>query len=250
MKFLCTTLAGALLLMATTMWAQQDKQAAYQIFRAVNQARAQSGLGPLVWDAALAEAALQHTEMMADQGSLSHQYRGEADLAARASATGAHFRKIAENVAFGPSADSLHRQWMHSPHHRANILDPSLNSIGISVVRVGGNLYATEDFSSKVEALSFSGIEGRVSNLLAGRGLSISSSHLADARQACAMDSGAVGSPRPGFIMRWEGSDLSRLPGVLEQRLASRRYHAAAVGACSQGSDQAFTSYRVAVLLY
>jgi Cysteine-rich secretory protein family len=235
---------------AIRLLAQQDKQAAYELFHSVNQARAQNGLPSLAWDSSLAEAAGQHSERMASLGNLSHQFPGELDLAARTSAAGAHFRKIAENVAVGPSVPALHAQWMKSPPHRANILDPELNAIGIAVVRAGNNLYATEDFSGRVEALSSSEIEQRVSDLLAQRGLVISGGQRQAARQACTMDSGSVGEPAPGFIMRWQGSDLTRLPDVLEKRIASRRYHSAAVGSCSAGSGQGFTSYRVAVLLY
>lgn len=238
-------------LVATQIWAQQDKQAAFELFHSTNQARTQNGLSPLAWDSSLAEAAAQHSARMAEQGNLSHQYPGEADLAARASAAGAHFRKIAENVALGPSASSLHAQWMKSPPHRANILDPQLNAIGIAVIRVGDNLFATQDFSGKVDALSSSEIEQKVSDLLMQRGLTISGGQRKAARQTCEMDSGSTGEPTPGFIMRWEGSDLTKLPGVLEQRIATGRYHSAVVGSCnSANSGQGFTSYRVAVLLY
>ena len=55
----------------------------------------------------------------------------------------------------------------------------------------------------------------------------------------------------PGFIMRWEGTDLTRLPDVLEQKIATHQYHKAAVGACDSGNPtQGFTTYKVAVLLY
>ncbi len=44
---------------------------------------------------------------------------------------------------------------------------------------------------------------------------------------------------RPKFIMRWQGSDLSRLPEVLEEQISSRRFHSAAVGACNTGNEGA-----------
>jgi hypothetical protein len=51
--------------------------------------------------------------------------------------------------------------------------------------------------------------------------------------------------------MRWEGSDLNRLPDVLEEKISTGRYHMAAVGACSSGNrGQGFTTYRLAVLLF
>jgi hypothetical protein len=232
-------------------YAQRNEQAAYELFYETNQTRTQNGLPPLAWDSSLADAAAQHTELMARQGRLSHQYMGEPDLPTRAGSAGAHFKKIAENVALGPSAPALHAQWMKSPPHRANILDPQLNAIGIAVVRQGNDFFATEDFSGRVESLSPSEIEQQVSNLLAPQGLKISTAKTQVARETCAMDSGFPEGANPGFIMRWESGDLTRLPKELEQRMASGRYHSAAVGACNgPESSPGFTSYHVAVLLF
>ena len=51
--------------------------------------------------------------------------------------------------------------------------------------------------------------------------------------------------------MRWEGTDLGRLPEELEERIATGKYHKAAVGACDSGSPgQGFTTYKLAVMLY
>jgi hypothetical protein len=51
--------------------------------------------------------------------------------------------------------------------------------------------------------------------------------------------------------MRWQDSEMSHLPGALEERLSSGRYRQAAVGSCpARNAEGAFTVYRVAVLLY
>ena len=72
-----------------------------------------------------------------------------------------------------------------------------------------------------------------------------------DARQTCEMEHGSAGGSSPRFIMRWEGTDLSRLPEVLEQKISTGKYHKAAVGACDSGNPgQGFTTYKVAVMLY
>jgi hypothetical protein len=56
---------------------------------------------------------------------------------------------------------------------------------------------------------------------------------------------------QPGFIMRWQGSDLGRLPQALVDRHTSGNYRQAAIGSCpAQGAEGSFTSYRMAVLLY
>ncbi len=75
-----------------------------------------------------------------------------------------------------------------------------------------------------------------------------------DARAACDMDHGlprTLTGNQPGFVMRWQGAELGQLPQQLVNRLGSREYQLASVGACSpQGDQQAFTQYRIAVLLY
>jgi hypothetical protein len=52
-------------------------------------------------------------------------------------------------------------------------------------------------------------------------------------------------------MIRWQNSDLAHLPRDLVKQLASGKYRKAAIGSCpAQDDGGAFTSYRVAVLLY
>lgn len=219
-----------------------------QLLELTNQARAEHGLGPVVWDRSLAVAAQQHAQWVSRAQQLAHQYPGEPDLAARGAGAGARFEEIAENIAEGQSAASLHEQWMHSPHHRANILDPRIDSMGVAIVSRAGTLYAVEDFSHAVEKLGPQQVEGKVAALMAARGIEASGSRDA-ARATCAMEHGSAGGTRPMFVMRWEGAELGRLPDALEARIRTGKYHRAAVGACP-GAQQSFSSYHVAVLLY
>jgi hypothetical protein len=225
---------------------------ARQLMQATNEDRAQQGLGPLKWDPALARAAQRHAELMVREGggSLSHQYAGEADLVARVGMEGAHFREVAENLAVAPTPGAVEVEWMHSPPHRRNILDPRLNEIGIGLVRQGGNLWAVEDFSAGVAAMGSPQIERTIGQLLSQRGIRPAGDAVA-ARETCAMEHGSAGSVRPKFIMRWQGSDLSRLPDVIEQQISTGRFRTAAVGACETGNGApGFTTYRLAVMLF
>jgi uncharacterized protein YkwD len=226
---------------------------AEEIRALANEARAQAGVGRLEWDRALAAAALQHCLRMAAEGPISHQYRGEPDLSARAAQAGAHFSVIEENVAIGPSGDAIHEEWMQSPGHRANLLSPDVDRVGVAVVAARGVLYAVADYSRAVEQLNATQVEARVAALIRVSGVAI----LRDpslARAACATDEGmprAPGGPMPGFVMRWQSGDLERLPQALADRLASGNYRQAAVGSCpARNSEGSFTAYRVAVLLY
>ena len=254
-------LALAMPALAAGQWAQQvpgqragNLQAeAGQIFAQANQARAQAGVGQLEWDPALAAAALQHCLRMAEEGPIAHQYSGEPDLSARAAQAGAHHSVIEENVAVGPSADAIHEAWMQSPGHRANLLSPDVDRVGVAVVASRGVLYAVADYSRAVEELSAAQVEARVAALIRVSGVTI----LGDprlARAACATDEGmpqTAGGAMPRFVLRWQGADLTRLPQALVARLASGNYRQAAVGSCpAQISEGSFTAYRVAVLLY
>lgn len=229
---------------------QQLQSAAGQLFAMANRTRAQYGLGSLKWDSSLASGALQHCIRMTQGSSLSHQYRGEEDVTARAGQAGAHFSLIEENIAIGPYAASIHQGWMNSPGHRANLLNPAIDRVGIVVLVRGGSLYAVADYSRAVPVLNPAQVEASFATLLRARGLSVLRDPSA-ARAWCA----ASGRFRPtdgaSFLMRWQGADLTALPSELVRRVASGEYRQAAVGSCPvQSVHGGFTAYRVAVLLY
>jgi len=226
--------------------------AAQQLVVLANQTRAEYGAGPLRWDPALAAAALNHCRRMVAEGPLSHQYAGEPELAERAAQVGAHFSVLEENLAIGPTAAAVHDQWMNSPGHRKNLLSPDVDRVGIAVIASRGVLYAAAEYSRGVESLGPREAEARVAALIRQSGLAISSDPSV-ARSVCVMEAGAhlAANPYPGFIMRWQDSQLDQLPGALASRLSSGQYHRAAVGSCpAQGTQGTFTAYRFAVLLY
>jgi uncharacterized protein YkwD len=235
---------------------QQANAAERALFDAANRERVAQGLPQLRWDGALAAAARDHAVRMWQSNTLSHQLPGEEPLQDRARIAGARYTVIAENVAEGPTAETIHSGWMNSPHHRANILDPELNAIGIAVAITqsrngsGGMLFAVQDFSQSVASLNFSQQEREVSGQLAARGLQVSSGN-DDARKTCSTSDREWFGPRPSLVLRFEASDLSRLPVPLEQKLQSGKYRSAAVGACQPpSSGNGFTHFRIAVLLY
>ena len=170
-KVISVYLLGAIWSVGALSTVRAQSIEARQVMQATNQDRAQQGLGPLRWDPALARAAQRHAEIMLGRSALSHQYGGEADLETRVSQQGAHFHVVAENLAVAPNPETLEGEWMRSPLHRANILDPRLNAIGVGLVRQGGNLWAVEDFSAGVAAIGSSQIERTIFQLLSERGL-------------------------------------------------------------------------------
>jgi uncharacterized protein YkwD len=118
-----------------------------QLFLSVNRVRISQGLPSLKWNEALALAARRHAEVMARHGVVEHGFPGEPSLPARVSQAGVHFLSLSENVCQGIGAAAVESEFLHSPNHRANILDSDMNSVGIGVVERGGQLFVVEDFA-------------------------------------------------------------------------------------------------------
>lgn len=122
-----------------------------KLFNLVNQERKKAGLAPFEWNYHLAEAARNHSRLMAARRVLTHHFTDEAVLGDRIGATGLRFSGAAENVAEG-STDTdkvarLHASLMDSPPHRANILSPKYGAMGLAMVSSGSDAYVTEDFA-------------------------------------------------------------------------------------------------------
>jgi len=227
----------------------QEGGPAQALFESANRERVAQGLAPFKWSATLAAAARQHAQRMAAQNTLSHQLSGEPGMADRATQAGAHFSSLAENVAEGPSTENIHRQWMNSPPHRANLLDPQLDSLGIAVVERNGILFAVQDFSLAAGKLSVEDQEGIVGAKLQAHGLRLLN-FTSDARRSCLLDNGYNGSHVPAFVLHYATPDLQTLPDLLDQRIQSRKYRSAVVGACSSDAKVGISNYRIAVLLF
>jgi uncharacterized protein YkwD len=224
-----------------------DEQALLEL---ANQSRAQHHLPPLRWDSALAVAARNHLRwVLRNPNDLQHQYPGEPDLVARGGNAGARFGTISENIAgHGQTPADLHNTWMTSPVHRANLLDPKLNVVGIAVAQDRGLLFAVEDFGRDVPALTPEAVERQVQKLLQAQGFSPAPSN-EDARKTCTMSQGQAGYPK--LVIQWDGSDISHLPDAVLQNLDKTKYKTAAVGACpGRQPNQQFTTYHIALLLY
>lgn len=128
-----------------------DSDAEQEIFRLVNLERAKAGLKSLRADPALQKAARKHSRIMADAGQLSHAFGAEPAFNKRMALEGAAFSASGENVAFNQTAEGAHRGLMNSPPHRANILNPEYNAVGIGVIRYGENIWVTQDFAQEFQ---------------------------------------------------------------------------------------------------
>jgi Cysteine-rich secretory protein family len=249
---------GTWIVIAISLWAfstpaflpAKGNPDAQQIFELTNQARLDHGLQPLKWSDSLATAADVHARRVAQEPDLSHQYAGESGLAERAARAGVHFRAIAENIAVGDSAPMIEKGWMHSIPHRANILDPQMDTVGIAIIEGIGNLYAVADFARLSQPLSSDRIRQKVDDLLIAQGIDTSGPR-EDALLACRMEHGLPERVTARSIIRFETGDLSRLPDQVVRQLKSGPFTKAAFALCPPSlAGSAFTTYRFAVVLY
>jgi len=125
----------------------EPSQAEQRIFELINQGREWAGLQKLEWNDEAAQAAREHSHLQATRNELSHKFPSEPGLQERLGATGLRFTVSAENIAHADTPEETHAALMLSHGHRANIMNPRYNSVGIGVVEDSGRLWVTEDFA-------------------------------------------------------------------------------------------------------
>lgn len=129
---------AAILLVTPKLPAVAGSGPADRLFALINQSRSSAGLAPVIRDARLSGIAQRHAQDMAAQGRLFHN----ALLAQQAQP----WRTVGENVGTGSDPDAIHRAFMGSSRHRANILGRSYNLVGVGVVQASGKLWVVQDF--------------------------------------------------------------------------------------------------------
>lgn len=108
----------------------------------VNQQRRAVGLDALGFSPKAARVAQGHTNDMVNRRYFSHTSPGGSTLGARARSGGMHFRLVGENIAGGQRTPArVVRAWMGSALHRANILNPTFEVLGVGVARQGAAGY-------------------------------------------------------------------------------------------------------------
>lgn len=151
----------AVLLLSSAAYAPEgyDFSAEQEILRLVNQERHSRGLSTLAADERLQRAARKHSALMASLEQVEHQIAGEPKLSLRLDEQAIRFDVSGENVARTSTPERAHTALMNSPGHRANILDPTFNSVGIGVVKREDGIYVTEDFARRLPDATVEGAE-------------------------------------------------------------------------------------------
>jgi len=238
-----------------------DTEAERQLLDMANRERAKVGLPPLQKDEGLTQAARAHGSAMAAQQKLSHQLSGEPNLEHRlATNTKTQLDQAGENVAFAPTVERAQDSLMHSPPHRANLLNAGYNVAGFSVVRSGSLLYVTQDFGHSLTTYSDEEAEVLIGRSVDGMrarthlpGLQRMDGKEA-ASTACAMaeaDSLRTPAPSASEVLRYTTSDPKVIPENSSRAIQNRAVRSFAVGSCYARTRSYPTGmYWVAILFY
>ncbi len=122
------------------------------VLQRLNAVRARYGLLPLRTSTKLAAAATQHSREMAADGYFQHESADGTAFFTRIaqwySSKGYGYWAVGENLLWSsPSVDSGRAlsMWMHSPEHRANILNARWREIGVAAVHAtAGGTYGDQ----------------------------------------------------------------------------------------------------------
>lgn len=105
-----------------------------EVWRLVNEERANAGVDPVAWDASLAAAAQLHAEDMVAQDYFDHDSLDGRNFATRARDSGYSSCPRGENIAAGQrSPAAVMTAWMNSDGHRRNILSSGSDELGVGL---------------------------------------------------------------------------------------------------------------------
>jgi hypothetical protein len=254
--------AIACLVFATSIIAHAGpSQREQQLFDLVNHEREKAGLNKLEWSDSLAEAALAHSKLLAQNLDLSHQFSGEPTVQERVGATRLRFNAVAENVAEGPDVDTAHTALMKSPGHRANILHQDYNALGISIVERNRTLFITQDFAHTLASYTEKQFrESLIANFNQARRARkmppvdvISDPHLR--KVACSQDMHTdkmiQNMPGASGLLVFSMNEPKALPDNVQKFAADRTLQRMNIGVCLQtGGATGFSRFWVVTAFY
>lgn len=108
-----------------------------RMLQLVNQERTKMGLQPIKADPELTRVARAHSADMLKRGYFSHYTPEKLDPFDRMKKGSVRFLTAGENIAITQTLAMAHTGLMHSPGHRANILNPAFGRLGIGILDGG-----------------------------------------------------------------------------------------------------------------
>lgn len=119
-----------------------------QVVTLVNQQRARYGLQTLTQNWQLSRIARYKSQDMVNKNYFGHTSPTYGSPFTMMQNFGIRFTAAGENIAMGQrSAQEVMNAWMNSPGHRANILSPAYNQIGVGVAKTSSGVYYwTQEF--------------------------------------------------------------------------------------------------------
>ncbi|MGD0760877.1 MAG: CAP domain-containing protein [Candidatus Sulfotelmatobacter sp.] len=228
-----------------------DSHAEQQILELANRSRQQAGAPPLTMDSGLSHAARVHAQAMLEARQLSHQFDGEPSLSQRlAAATQLQLDQEGENVALDMDPAQAEQHLMLSPPHRANLLNPNYNVIGMGVIRSGDRLYVVQDFGHALPNYSLPEVKDRIAASVQharrnANAADLPRHDLASADDtACSMaHADKLATPAVHqlseryIVLTFTSLHPETLPTGSERAIASRNLRSFSVGACYARTD-------------
>lgn len=226
-------------------------QTEQQLLALANQSRRKAGAPLLTLDPGLSNAARIHAQAMLTARQLSHQLKGELSLPQRlADRTNLQLDQEGENVALDYDAEHGHEHLMLSPPHRANLLNPAYNVVGLGVVRSGDRLFIVQDFGHALPNYSAHEVKERIATALNQRRHQLrlpqlESRHLNIADDAaCSMaHADKLGTPpvrnlaKRSTVLTYTTLHPEMLPSESGYAISSYNLHTFSIGACYGRSD-------------
>jgi uncharacterized protein YkwD len=230
---------------------EYDADAEQALLDLANRARSKAGAPSLKLDSGLCKAARTHAEAMFAARQLSHQFSGEPPLPQRlGNATSTHLDQEGENVALDFDAADGHRHLMLSAPHRANLLNPSYNVIGLGVVRSGDRLYIVQDFGHALPNYSPAEAKDRIAAAvararrkvrrpnLARRDLPAADDAACSMAQADRLGTSPVNQLAQRYtVLTYTSMQPDALPANAGPALSSHNLRSFSVGACYAHTD-------------
>ncbi|HYH27465.1 MAG TPA: CAP domain-containing protein [Actinomycetota bacterium] len=135
-------LAAAIALLGPAADQAAEAGTAGDVRSLINAERVESGKRALRRSGKLSRIARRHSIRMARQNYLHHN--GRLGYQARKMS----WTVLGENVGVGTSVSSLHRAFMNSAPHRANVMKGRYRRVGVGTVQSGGRLWVTVVFAN------------------------------------------------------------------------------------------------------